>query len=227
MALDPKTFMPMVKNVARSVSGQYPAFITAEDTEQALWLWLYDKRASVLQTVEDSPEDWEAKIASTMRKVAFDHCAREKAAVEGYSTDDLYRYSIPKIRALLPDVFDYADWQSFGMKGDGQPSAKPQANQTGDRVAELVDMKAGIKELPDDTKTLLFLQYAHHYTAEGLADHFGLTLETAKKRAQRALGSLQKVLGRRSTDEDSMRSDRRVVRSNAAARAAVANQYEG
>jgi DNA-directed RNA polymerase specialized sigma24 family protein len=227
MALDPKTFMPMVKNVARSVSSAYPAFITAEDTEQALWLWLYDRRASVLQTVEDSPEDWEAKIASTMRKVAFDHCAREKAAVEGYSTDDLYRYSIPKIRALLPDVFSYTDWQTFGMKGDGQPTAKGQANETGDRIAELVDVRAALERLPDDTKALIFLVQVWSYTAENVAEHFDLTLDAAKKRIQRSLGSLQRELGRKSPDEEPRVSDRRTVRSNAAARAAVSNQYEG
>jgi hypothetical protein len=87
-----------------------------------------------------------------MRKVAFDHCAKEKAAVEGYSTEDLFRYSIPKIKALLPDVFDYSDWQSFGLKGDGQPGSKPQANQTGDRMVELIDIKAGVGRLPVETK---------------------------------------------------------------------------
>lgn len=227
MALDPKTFMPMVKNVARSVSSAYPAFITAEDTEQALWLWLYDRRASVLQTVEDSPEDWEAKIASTMRKVAFDHCAREKAAVEGYSTDDLYRYSIPKIRALLPDVFSYTDWQTFGMKGDGQPTAKGQANETGDRIAELVDVRAALERLPDDTKALIFLVQVWSYTAHNVAEHFDLTLDAAKKRIQRSLGSLQRELGRKSPDEEPRVSDRRTVRSNAAWSATTTTSWEG
>lgn len=227
MTLDPTKFTPMVKNVAHSVSGQFPAFITAEDTEQAVWLWLYEKRTSVLQTVQDSPDDWEAKIAGTMRKVAFDHCAREKAAMEGYDTSDLYRYSIPKIRALLPDVFSYTDWQTFGMKGDGQPTAKGQANETGDRIAELVDVRAALERLPDDTKALIFLVQVWSYTAENVAEHFGLTLDAAKKRIQRSLGSLQRELGRKSPDEEPRVSDRRTVRSNAAARAAVSNQYEG
>ena len=144
MALDPAKFKPMVKQIAASVSRNYPSSIDAADTEQQLWLWLYEKRTSVLQTVEDSPNEWEAMIASTMRKVAFDHCAKEKAAVEGYSAEDLFRYSIPKIKGLLPDVFDYSDWQSFGLKGDGQPGAKPQANQTGDRMVELIDIKGGV-----------------------------------------------------------------------------------
>lgn len=227
MALDPSKFMPMVKSVARSVSGQFPTFVTQEDTEQAVWLWLYDKRASVLQTVQDDPENWEAMIAGTMRKVAFDHCAREKAAAEGYDTSDLFRYSLPKIKTLLPDVFEYQDWQTFGLKGDGQPSAKPQANQTGDRVAELVDVRAAVLRLPADTKSMLYLVYVLNYTAENLADHFGINVEAAKKRLQRSYGSVQRELGRKSPEDSPERPQRRAVKSNAAWRAGQAAQYEG
>ena len=227
MALDPAKFMPMVKNVARSVSGQYPASVTTEDTEQAVWLWLYDKRTSVLQTVEDNPNEWESMIASTMRKVAFDHCAKEKAAAEGYSTEDLFRYSIPKIKALLPDVFDYSDWQSFGLKGDGQPGSKPQANRTGDRMVELIDIKAGVKRLPVETRELLYLTHVMHYSTENLAEHFELNHEAAKKRLQRAYGAVQRALGRRDLDDQPRAADRRTVRTNAAWRAAQSTQYEG
>lgn len=227
MALDPAKFMPMVRNVARSVSGQFPSSVTQEDTEQALWLWLYDKRASVLQTVEEDPDNWESQIASTMRKVAFDHCAREKAAIEGYDTADLYRYSIPKIRSLIPDIFEYTDWQTFGQKGDGQPGSKPQANQTGDRVAELVDIKAAVKRLPEETKELLYLTHVLSYSTENIAEHFEISHEASKKRVQRAYGAVQKALGRRDPGEVPSPAGRRTVKSNAAWRASQGAQYEG
>lgn len=227
MALDPAVFVPMVKNVARSVASQFPPYVTSEDTEQALLLWLYEKRASVLATVEDSPDDWRAKIASTMRKVAFDHCAKEKADTEGYDVSDLYRYSIPKIKALLEDVFHYADWQSFGQHGDGQPKAKGLANQTGDRIAELTDVKAAVERLPHDTKELLYYQYVMHYNAENIADHFGIGFEAAKKRMQRAVGAVQKELGRKPYEEQPRGVERRSVRSNAAWRATSQSQWDG
>lgn len=227
MALDPAKFTPMVKNVARSVSGQFPTSVTQEDTEQALWLWLYEKRASVLQTVEDSPTEWEAKIASTMRKVAFDHCAREKAAVEGYDTVDLYRYSIPKIKTLMPDIFEYSDWQTFGLKGDGQPGSKPLANRTGDRMVELIDVKAAVQRLPMETRELLYLVHVMAYSTENLGEHFEISHEAAKKRLQRAYGGVQKALGRKDLSEHPRPADRRTVRSNASWRASQGAQYEG
>jgi|SRR5687768_14812014 len=227
MALNYDVLFPMVKRVASSVSSSFPQYVTSEDTEGHLWVWVYEKRSTLIKLVEDDPLTWQAKIASTLRKVASDYCAKEKAAVEGYSTDDLYRYPIPKIKELLPDVFDYRDWQTFGQKGDGQPSSKPLANQTGDRVAELVDIRAAVKRLPEETKELLYLVHVFLYTAEALADHFEISLEAAKKRSQRAYGAVQRELGRRDPGEQPSPADRRTVRSNAAWRASQSSQYEG
>lgn len=228
MALNYDVIHPMVKRVAASTSRNYPPYVEPQDVEGHLWVWIYDKRSTLIKLVEDDPHDWQAKIASTLRKVASDYCAKEKAAVEGYSTDDLYRYSVPKIKTLMPDVFDYADWQTFGQKGDGQPGSKPLANQTGDRMVELIDIKAAVERLPIETKELLYLVHAMAYTQENLADHFEISVEAAKKRAQRAYGAVQRALGRRdSAEEPRSGGDRRVVRSNAAWRAHSASQWEG
>ncbi|WNM75029.1 helix-turn-helix DNA binding domain protein [Streptomyces phage Dennebes] len=224
--LDYDIMTKMVRDVARSVSSSFPQYVTSEDTEGHLWVWVYEKKSQIQKAVEDGPQ-WEAKIASTLRKVASDYCAREKAAVEGYSVEDLYRYTIPKIKSLLPDIFEYQDWQSFGLKGDGQPSSKPQANQTGDRIAELVDIRAAVKALPEETKELLYLLHVYNYTAENLAEYFDISLEAAKKRMQRAYGAVQRSLGRRDPGAEPSPADRRTVRSNAAWRASQGAQYEG
>jgi DNA-directed RNA polymerase specialized sigma24 family protein len=225
--LDFDIMTKMVRDVARSVSSAFPQYVTSEDTEGHLWVFVYEKKSQLVKAVEDDSQNWERKIAATLRKVASDYCAKEKASVEGYSVDDLYRYSIPKIKNLLPDVFSYTDWQSFGQHGDGQPTAKAQANTTGDRVAELVDIKAAVQRLPDETKELLFLTHVYNYTAENVADHFEIGLEAAKKRSQRAYGAVQRELGRRDPGEEPRAAEKRMVRSNAAWRAAQSGQYEG
>lgn len=227
MALNYDVIHPMVKKVAHSVSSSFPQYVTSEDTEGHLWVWIYEKKSTLIKLVEDDPHNWQAKIASTLRKVASDYCAREKAAVEGYSVEDLYRYTIPKIKALLPDIFEYQDWQSFGLKGDGQPSSKPQANQTGDRIAELVDVRSAVKALPEETKELLYLVHVYQYTAENVAEHFEISDEAAKKRMQRAYGAVQRALGRRDSLAEPSTPNRRAVKSNAAWRAQSASQWEG
>lgn len=217
----------MVKQVSWSVSSKFPPFVDADDTAQALWLWLYEKRAWILQTMEDEPQYADSKIASIMRKVAFDHCNKEKAESEGYDSADVYRYTVPKIRRLLGDVFDYEDWQSFALKSDGQPTSKGQANETGDRLAELVDVKIGLERITDDHYNVILWVYKYQYTMENIADEAGITVDAAKKRHTRALNSLQRTLGYKEPGEQPSPADRRLVRSNAAARAALSNNYEG
>lgn len=224
---DPEKFRVLVRQVARSVSSKFPPFVDSEDTAQALWLFLYEKRAWILQTMEDEPQYADSKIASIMRKVAFDHCNKEKAESEGYDSADVYRYTVPKIRRLLGDVFDYEDWQSFALKSDGQPTSKGQANETGDRLAELVDVKIGLERITDDHYNVILWVYKYQYTMENIADEAGITVDAAKKRHTRALSSLQRTLGYKEPGEQPSPADRRLVRSNAAARAALSNNYEG
>lgn len=225
--LDYKLFRKMVKNVATQVSRSFPSYVEARDTEGHLWLWLYEKRESIRKTVEDSPKEWEAMIASTLRKVAFDFCITEKADAEGVDPRDTYSYSLPKIQELLEVVFEYEDWQSFGNHGDGQPRARMQANMTGDRVAELSDIKAALERLPENPYNALLWSYKYQLSNAELGVELGITEEAAKKRVQRARESLQRELGRRDTASEPGPADRRTVRSNAAWRAQQANQYDG
>jgi len=225
MELDYAKVKRMVKEVAASVSSNFPSYVTPDETEQHLWLFLYERKSSIGKAVGEDSE-WEPKIASTLRKAAFDHCAKEKASAEGYSTEDLFRYSVPKIRTLLPDAFDYEDWQPFGNFSDGQPTSKTQANMTGDRVAELIDIKIALEKLPEDRYNLLVWQFKYQYSMAQLGEEFDITPGAASDRSQRALKALQRELGRKDYVEVAS-PGRRTVRTNAAARAALSNQYEG
>lgn len=219
MALDYARFVPVVRMAALSVAKNFPSYVQASDAEGAIFVWLLSKKAWVEETVRDEPQDWERKIVPLMRKVAFDHCNAEKAAAEGYDPSDVYKYSAPKLVLLLPDMFDYQDWQSFGLHGDGQPTAKGQANTTGDRLVELIDAKAVFEKLKPEHQEILELHYRYNMTAEQMADELQITMEAAKKRAQRALAALQKGLGFKPQEEVRQIPERRTVKSNASWRA--------
>lgn len=221
--LDYDQIMPIVKSVAASVSSKFPPYVQADDTVGALLLFIYQKRDSIERAVEDGP-GWEAKISSTLRKVAFDHCNAEKAAAEGYDPSDIYRYSIPKIKSLIADAMDYENWQSFSSFGDGQPKAAAQTY--GDRVTELIDIKDALESLNEDTYNFLVYQHKYGYTLGELATVFEISLEAAKKRSQRALKGLQKQLGYKDPTPPPQ-AVRRPVKSNAAWRADLSSAYEG
>jgi RNA polymerase sigma factor (sigma-70 family) len=227
MPLDYDKIMPLVKKVAASTSRYFPAYVLAQDVEGELLLWVYQRKAMIGRAMADDNPEWEAKIAPLMRKVAYDHCNAEKAAAEGYDPSDIYRYSIPKIESLIVDAFDYDDWQSFGLHGDGQPGRKGQANTTGDRITELIDIKTALLKLNDESYNVLIWRYKYGLSVVDMAERQEITPEAAKKRSQRALKGLQKQLGYKEPQELRERPDRRSVRSNSAWNADLNRNYGG
>ena len=225
MPLDYDAIVPIVKKVASDVTSKFPSYVQVGDTEGALYVWLLKNRNWIEELEEEAVK---AKIYPLMRKAAYAHCDAEKATAEGYALEDVYRYSATKIRALLQDALDYEDWQSFGARGDGQPRATPQANTSGDRIVELIDVKAALKALSTDAYNTIVWHFKYSYTVDMLADELGINAEAAKKRLQRAVGAVQRELGRKSPDElPGAPVARRRVQSNSAARAALSNNYEG
>lgn len=227
MALDYNAFMPVVRSVALSVSKNFPSYVLSSDAEGAILLWIASKRDWIEDVVRDEPHSWKPKIVPLMRKVAFDHCNKEKADIEGYDISDVYRYPVKKIQAMLPDVFNHVDWQSFGMQGDGQPTSKTQANTTGDRTVELIDIKIALDQIRPDSRDFLIWQYKYHLPLEDLAETYGIGLDAARKRSQRALLALQKQLGYKAKEEREWQPQRRTARSNATMRAISSNNWEG
>lgn len=227
MALNYEAMVPVIREISHSVARNFPPYVQASDAEGAIYLWLFEKKAWVEETVRDDPHNWERKISKLMRKVAFDHCNKEKAAAEGYDISDIYTYSSPKLVSMLPDMFDYMDWQTFGLSGDGQPGAKPQANTTGDRIAELVDIKAAYERLTETHQEIIKLHYQWNMEFSAIAEELDITEEAAKKRAQRALAALQKALGYKSQEEVRKIEERRTVKRNQSWNAQVSNQWDG
>lgn len=194
--LNSPALVKLVQQTARSVSDNYPSYISQDDTEQAIWLYILQKRGAMERLLRQ--ESWEAKLRATITKVAHSHCLKEEAAVNGYSSDDTFFYSVAVLETLLPDVFDHEDWQSFQSFGDGQPRAKVQANMTGDRTAMLADVSAGLKALPEDQYNVLVWTYKYRLSSEELGAQLDITRQGARSRVTRALGALQRALGGKS-----------------------------
>lgn len=223
--LDYKLFRKTVKNVALQVTRSFGnSSLDSRDTEGHLWLWLYEKRESVRKLVEEDSQ-WEPQIASTLRKVASSYCAGEKAVTEGYDPRDTFIYSLQKVTSLLESVFEYEDWQSFAISMDPTPRAKRQVNESGDRNAELSDIKAALERLPDNHYNALLWTYKFHLTTEQLGVEMEVSTEAAKKRLQRAREALQRECGKKVQPEETGVTGRREVKSNAAWAAATSNQY--
>lgn len=217
---------PLVERAASATAGKWPSYVSSEDVAQELWLWVYENQNSV-ETARKAG-DWEAKVYSTMLKVASSAASKEDGQTNGYSKEDTYVYSVAVIETLLESVFEYEDWQSFGTFGDGQPHAKGQVNETGDMTAMLADVKAAMAEIKKEYREVL---YRRHYLPgedQQHADEMGITRNAFSSRHRRAIKALQGALGRVSlSDLQGGWDNRREALGNEHARVITDRQYEG
>jgi DNA-directed RNA polymerase specialized sigma24 family protein len=185
----------IIKDIAAATAAHYPNYVSSEDIEQDIWV-AYLSSGSMQNLV--GGEGWEKKLSSTLRKVAYQKAGDEEAAVHGYASEDVYHYSIPVIKTLLEDAFTYEDWQSFGSSGDGQPRARGQVNETGDRMAMLADVKSAWESIPVEQNTLVYDYYKHAHNYERLGTLYNISPAAARSRLERAVKAVQRQLGRKS-----------------------------
>lgn len=180
-----------VQQAARSHSRAYSSWTTYDDVKQHLLAWTLSNRERVTNYL-DNP-DAERIIRSILNQEARNYCTKERAVSSGYSQDDVAWYSINALKTRLPDVFDYEDWQSFQAGGGGSPSNKPAA-WSGDRLAEIIDIKSALAKLSDDNRAILKEHYGNGLTIEQCADLFEIKYDTATKRLARSLKYLSRQL---------------------------------
>lgn len=218
---------PLVERAATATVNKWPSHVDVEDVQQELWIWALEKQASVEKA--QKIDGWEAKVYSTMLKVASATASKEDQQANGYTQDDTYVYSVAVIEVLLESVFQYEDWQSFGAKGDGQPHAKGQVNETGDMIAMLSDVKAGLAELSDEQREVLFLRYGIPLNWEQVGEHLGgVTKQAAQRRGSRAVNALRDKLGRvNPSDLRAGWDNRREAIGSERAQIQTDRQYEG
>lgn len=194
--LDITKLAPLLKKIADSTASQFPTYVMRDDVESALYVWAYERRNMVSKIMEDA-ESWEARLYQLINQAATDYALKEDAAVHGYSEDDTFLYTITQLKSLLEQVWDYEDWQTFGVFGEaGMPHAKGLVNQTGDRLAMLADVKSGLDRISKDHYSVLVWKYKQHKTHQQIADESEWSRDSIGKRASNALKALQRELGR-------------------------------
>jgi len=222
---------PWIIQAAGSVSRAYSSWCTFSDTANTLWLWAVENESRVNEYLSQS--DGERIVRSILNKEARTYALKERAMQSGYSPEDITWYSPNQIKAILPDVFDYEDWQSFGSGGDGR--SKPLVNSSGDRLAAILDVKSGLAKLHEVPKQILELAYGTGASLEFVAAFLGISEDAARKRLDRAVKALAGHLNNpRPTDPyeaingqfDTTTKGRKAV-SNATARARTDHAWDG
>lgn len=218
----------IIRGVSEHVSSSFPDYVSPEDVAQTLWIWVLENKKAVLKAMTEHVESWTRIVYATLKREAYTYALKEEAETQGYSTDDTFFYTLPVIRELLKDAFDHENWQSFQTFGDGQPRAKGQANQTGDRLAMLADVTSAVEKLNEEQWSLVISHYKYGAGYEALGEQLEITPKAARERLRRAEGAVQRLLGRRTPSD--MRQDRirdREAYSSDSAQWVTDKQYQG
>lgn len=224
------TLLPWVNQAATATYRAYSQWITFPDVAAQLWLWVTENAARVDDYL--NREEGERIVRSILNQEARKYAIKERAMSTGYSPDDLTWYSHAMIRNVLPDVFDYEDWQTFGSGGNDRGS-KPIANATGDRLATILDIKGALTKLQKDQVAILREHYGNGVSVDACAIVLGISSEAARKRVDRAVYAIRDQLnGQRQTDpyeavngQFDTRTSGRKAMSNAAARKMTDNNW--
>lgn len=179
-----------VNQAAAVVHRSYSTWTSLEDIRQQLWLWVHKNPDRITEYL--AHQDGERILRSILNQEGRNYANRERAVSSGYEFDDVAWYTVTALKRILPDVFDYMDWQSFQMSRGG-PSSQPAA-WSGDKLATLIDVKRAVESLDPDRQYLLKVHYGGGVTLADTAVLFGRKEDTVKKQIQRALKAMSKFL---------------------------------
>lgn len=225
--LDWTRLTPVVKQAAQKAASSFPAHHDVSDVEQELWVWVMERKGTVMGILSDS-EGSTVALDKLLAKEANAYLKKEDAASYGYDEEDQFNFTIDLIRSILEVVFSHEDWQSFATALDAMPRGKTDPSTSGNNLASYADVSRALTELSDDHYNTLVWRYKYRYTFQQIGDESGITKQAAQDRHRAALNSLQQILGKR--DLGSLRrgySGRTEARGNASSQARIERDYEG
>lgn len=213
------TLEPLIAGVAARYYHRYP-MVSPDDVRQELWLWSTSREEKVREYLEDGNT---RRLRNRLDAVGRGYCDAEKARIVGYSTDDLYFYSVETIRELLPAVFEYESWLP-GQAADTNNGAKRKtvlASEGNNALAMLSDISGALYSLHPEYQEILIAVFRDKLPLEQLAEEAGITTESYEKKVTRAIKRLRSRIGGERPEFPTHRP------SSAAAQAALRSQWDG
>jgi DNA-directed RNA polymerase specialized sigma24 family protein len=202
MAVNFEALEAMVKKAARDANNKFPSFHDVRDTEQAIWLFLFEKRNTVENMVRDAEQhEWITPVYDLALKVAYSFLKEQDASWYGYSEEDAFYYSKELIKDILEVVFLHEEWQSFATVLDRMPKGKSDPATAGNNLASYVDVSNALKFLSEKQYNAVVWRYKYQLTQEGVGNEMGVTREAARQLLDNAVSALQRALGRRDLGE--------------------------
>jgi len=150
---------------ARRAFDSNKGILELDDLIGEAYMWVSTHPDEVIGWREEGAKGLN-KVSASCHNYCVDMIRKERARTIGPAEEDQYYYSQPLVRSILPSIWDADDWTSFNAS-DGEIRAKGLANEGGDRLALIVDVRGAFYSLSViDQSTLSTLYRLNHSIAE-------------------------------------------------------------
>jgi hypothetical protein len=194
----------LVSSLASEYFRKYPMLETA-DIKQILWLWFITHPVKYKEWSKLPPKDKEKLIARSLRNAAITYCEKEKSNKSGYDMSDLYYYDSSVIEAFLPSILSGSYEIPTKIKDLNFQFGK--SGEVTDGTNWLVlrsDIEKGFNKLAEAKQNILRLKFTTDNSEwSHLAKELNTSPDGARKRVERAINSLTRILGGWRTYNDS------------------------
>jgi hypothetical protein len=185
--------LKMARAGARKAYETSPGVIEFDDLVGEAYMWVSLHQAELLEWREDGGK-WIGKVSLSCYRYCIDQIRKERARTIGYAEQDQYYYSEAVVRSLLPSIWDGDDWTTF-TAGDGQIRSKGLANESGDRLALIVDVRGAFYDASKIDQATLSALYRDRRSVAEAAVLLNLTEAGVSRAEVRAVNRIITRLG--------------------------------
>jgi len=186
----------LVSTLASEYYRKYPV-TEAEDIRQVLWVWFLTHSVKYTEWSKLPAKDKERLIARSLRNAALKYCEQEKARKVGYDISDLYYYDPSVIEAFLPSIIGNSYEIPSKIKDLNFKFGKSGEVTDGNNWLVLrSDIEKAFNRLAEAKQNILRIKFSvDNYEWNDLGKELDTSAEGARKRVERAISSLIKILG--------------------------------
>ena len=186
----------LVSTLAMEYARKY-SIIEPADIRQTLWMWFVTHPNKYTEWSKLPPKDKEKLIAKSLRNAALKYCEQEKSRKFGYDMVDLYYYDPSVIEAFLPSIL--ADSYEIPSKIQDLNFKFGKSGEVTDGNNWLVlrsDIEKAFNRLAEAKQNILRIKFSvDNYEWSDLGKELDTSADGARKRVERAVSSLIKILG--------------------------------
>ena len=178
---------------ARKAHATSPGVVEFDDLVGEAYMWVSLHKADVVAWRDEGVKGLN-KVSLSCYRYCIDQIRKERARTIGYAEQDQYYYSEAVVRSLLPSIWDGDDWTTF-TAGDGQIRSKGLANESGDRLALIVDVRGAFYDSSKIDQATLSAMYRDRRSVAEAAVLLNLTEVGVSRAEVRAVNRIITRLG--------------------------------